>query len=36
MIAVFSGEWLFSFIGFGISAAVQIYLLRDDVKRRFS
>jgi hypothetical protein len=36
MLAIFSGEWLFSFIGIGISVAISIYLLRDDVRRSFS
>jgi hypothetical protein len=36
MLAIFSGEWLFSFIGIGISVAISIYLLRDDVRRGFS
>jgi hypothetical protein len=36
MFGVFSGEWFFSFIGIGISVAISIYLLRDDVRRDFS
>ncbi len=36
ILAIFSGEWFFSLIGIGISVAISIYLLRDDVRRNFS